>query len=74
MRFNALALTALLPAASLLTGCAMGTQGANTIAPVTPAVKAIKGKAFGGQQAVANGQIVVYEFGNGGYGSAGSLG
>ena len=72
MRFNALALTALLPAAGLLTGCAMGTQGANTIAAANPAVKAIKGRAFGGQQAVANGQIVVYEFGNTGYGSAGT--
>ena len=71
MRFNVLALTALLPVAGVLSGCAMGTQGTSAFSP-TPAVKTMTGKAFGGQQAVSNGQIVVYEYGNGGYGSAGT--
>lgn len=72
MRSNVLALTALLPAAGLLSGCAMGTQGALSAAVANPAVKTIKGKAHGGQQAVSNGQIVVYQYGASGYGSAGS--
>ena len=72
MRFTALAPIALLPAAALLTGCAMGTQGANSITAATPALKSIRGKAFGGQQAVANAVVVVYEFGNTTYGSAGT--
>lgn len=68
MRFNVLALTAFLPVAGLLSGCAMGTQGV-TSAAATPASKTVKGKSFGGQQAVAGGQIVVYQYGTGGYGT-----
>ncbi len=71
MRFNVFALTALLPAAGLLSGCAMGTQGLSSAASADPAVKSISGKAFGGQQAVADGQIVVYQYGSSGYGSSG---
>ena len=72
MRCAIFALTAFLPAAGLLTGCAMntGTNGAAAVAP--PAIKSVKGKAFGGQQAVANSTIVVYEYGSTGYGSAGA--
>ena len=71
MRFNVLALSALLPVAGLLAGCAMGTQGV-TSAAATAATKTISGKSFGGQQAVADGQVVVYEYGSSGYGSAGT--
>ncbi len=71
MRFNVLALTALLPVAGFLSGCAMGTQGITSVA-ATPAMKTISGKAFGGQQAVADGEIVVYSYGAGGYGSTGT--
>ena len=72
MRFNVFALATLLPAAGLLSGCAMGTQGVTSAAP-NAAMKTIKGKTFGGQQAVADSQIVVYQYGSGGYGSAGSV-
>ena len=71
MRFNVFAVAALLPAAGLLSGCAMGTQGVTSAVP-SAAVKTISGKSFGGQQAVAGGQIVVYQYGAGGYGSAGT--
>ncbi len=72
MRLNVFALTALLPVAGLMSGCAMGTQGTSA-ATVAPALKSVSGKAFGGQQAVANGQIVVYQYGNTGYGSTGTV-
>ncbi len=72
MRLNVLSLTALLPLAGLLSGCAMGTQGITSSAAATPAVKSMKGKAFGGQQAVSNGTIAVYEYGANGYGSSGA--
>ncbi len=71
MRSNVLALAAMLPVAGLLSGCAMGTQGASS-ALANPAVKSVSGKAFGGQQAVSNASIVVYQYGNTGYGSAGT--
>lgn len=73
MRFQSPLLLALLPAAGLLSGCAMGPQGATST--VTPAAmtKTVTGKTFGGQQAVANAAIYVYQFGTSGYGSTGTL-
>ena len=71
MRFNSLALGVLLPAAAFLSGCAMQNSGSSTSA-VTPA-KAIRGKAFGGQNPVAGGTVALYAYGSGGYGSAPTL-
>ena len=72
MRLAVLSLTALLPLAGMLSGCAMGTQGITSSTAVIPAAKSITGKAFGGQQAVCNGTIVVYAYGASGYSSSGT--
>lgn len=71
MRSNLCVLAALLPAAGLLSGCAMAPQ-ATSGAPVS-ASKFVSGKAFGGQQPVTNAAIAVYAYGTSGYGSTGSL-
>lgn len=71
MRLSSSALGTLLPVAALLSGCAMGNQGAATAAPI--ASKAITGKAFGGQQPVTGSTIALYAYGTSGYGSAGQL-
>ncbi len=71
MRFQCTALGLLLPVAALLSGCAMENSGSSTLA-ATPA-KAIRGKAFGGQNPVAGGTIALYAYGSSGYGSAPTL-
>ena len=71
MRFNVTALGLLLPIAAVLSGCGMGSSGTLATAPSTAAK--IQGKAFGGQQPVANSIIALYAFGTSGYGSRGQL-
>jgi streptogramin lyase len=71
MRLKLAALGLFLPVATLLSGCAMGTQ--STTSPVTSASKPITGKAFGGQQPVVGSTIALYAYGTSGYGSAGTL-
>ncbi len=71
MRLGTIALGVLLPAAAVLSGCGVGTLASpNAIAATS---KAIKGKAFGGQQPVVGATIALYSFGTAGYGSAGTL-
>lgn len=72
MRLNSVALGALLPVALLLSGCALGNSGSAISTAVHPS-KAITGKAYGGQQPVANGTIALYTYGTSGYGSQGTL-
>ncbi len=71
MRLNFSALGLLLPVAALLSGCAMQNSGSVTSAVVS--AKAIRGKAYGGQNPVSSGTIGLYAFGTGGYGSAPTL-
>ena len=71
MRRNSTALAISLPVAALLSGCAMQNSGPIPSA-VTPA-KAIRGKAYGGQNPVSGGTIALYAYGAGGYGSAPTL-
>ena len=72
MRLSLPTFAALLPVAGLLSGCAMGTGGTGSVAPVS-AMKSISGTAHGGQQPVTNGVIAVYTYGTSGYGSTGTL-
>ncbi|MGI4829015.1 MAG: hypothetical protein ACRYFU_12605 [Janthinobacterium lividum] len=72
MRFHSHYLLALLPAAGLLSGCAMGPQGASTNVTPQATSKTVTGKTFGGQQAVAKAAIAVYQYGTSGYGSTGT--
>ncbi len=71
MRLGTIALGFLLPAAAVFSGCGVGTLASPSVAAATS--KAIKGKAFGGQQPVVGATIALYSFGNTGYGSAGTL-
>ena len=73
MRLQSSFLIALFPAACLLSGCAMGPQGATTtVAPQASATKTVSGRTMGGQQSVAAALIAVYQYGTSGYGSAGT--
>ncbi len=76
MRLNLTALGLLFPVAAVLSGCGMGPAGtlaATGSSSPTTSASMIKGKAFGGQQAVAGSVIALYAFGSSGYGSPGQI-